>query len=550
MFDEEQILEQWLTPNEWETRASPDSKKRTQHFHVTMQIQKEKFIDPSLLIAAALRLGFEAKFEGGEAFPISFSIEDPNLNNEIKTPDYYKLSIKSSESESIINGTMQCSFEELEKDKYTITAKVLPNNPESSWSFPIKFSIYSNPTMNAKNDSKATVNISLSILYDQLDCGTASLMLKAKNSRQANIFFKLSDDIIFQLPETIKDGLGMSISDNQAKIIKKLGIIQSKLNRKIDFPFAGLPLEIINEIQNIKIRTIKDAQNALELIGRFHEKNNKPEISTLTFEIYEGKNIIERHYLDYNDGLHEPRITFISKNPDDKQRFNEALDNPAMDCSFTSAIRLSPLATLEYLKNNQFEMTDISCRSVIEYKSLVRFEWQPQTETFWYYITPTVHKLYSISQVERWFNEADYLSTEMKDFRRAYIAAKEAHRISNKSPEATIRLGWQAFLLDRYDECISVTNDVVETENWFRKYIANINLGLSHLAAANKEQSSSANHLQKAESHYKSALNVLSNLSEQDIPFAIGEASNDIDEFRNILHNKADDIREDFSKFS
>jgi hypothetical protein len=556
-FPNDQVIEQWAVPNKWEIAAAKLDLKATKKFNLQMQVPGDEPTNPFMLFAAASRLGYELIFEGGSSSPLRFTIDDPDIKTDFASSTYQRLIISRTQAENIVQGTMQCSFLSLGQQEYLIAVEVPANAPFDSWKYPISAKV--NATMaQSAIPRKVEIDFSISIMQDLLDCKTAATMIRAASSKNSKIFIGSKNDKQARIGPFSKEAanqLGMGLSDDMKAIVLKLAKLQTKLAIPLDFPYVGLSNGISEILQGSEIKSKKDAMAFWGQIQAVQAKETKPSISPIGLEIFSEGHVVERHYVDFYYGAHQPRATVSGPDQENIQaKLDAALEVESSLCSFSVPLRLSPLASLRYIQENPinfdgtmkktpFVLSQMKSRTVAENRSVVTFEWQAIQDRTWYRITPFVCKCESLSPSRRFQEEAIHFSDNCKDYVRAYIAAKEAYRLANRSHETAISLGWQAFLLKRINECIAITKPALEANEPFTKYTAYINLGLAYLTAALNEPRLAPDHLAKAEQYYSAALKMLERFSPKDRAICIENAINDIDIYHDILHGNANTIK-------
>jgi len=563
-FEESDVLGQWAVLNEWDRRADPCLVNAPgEEMRFTMTCPEDRFEHPMLLLAAALRLGLEFNMEIPDKASLSVEVEGrPDLSRD----DMRVMSYRRSPDPHDIRGCLPCRLRKEGAGKYVIEAPWADPPTVGQWNAPIrlKFRVRLPQRQEGSVEQKAKLDYSFSLNSDLLDCEQAADILEAAGDPEAQFFItrfagKAGD--LQHLPLS-SGGFLMDLGKRERSIIHKLARIQEFLGLRIPYPAFGMPSDVEELLLASKIVSAEEASDVWSEVLSVIDQQGKPTVSPVIAEMLLGERVHDRELLERYLGVHRPRMGFpVAETAceDPQELLESALDNPNARASVAVAVRLSPQATIQFLKENRLRaggeekvhpgmLHSVQAKSAAQYRTRAELIWEPAVDHTWCNLTPFRCVLHPIAAYHRWLIESRYFAEEKGDFERAYIAAREAFRCEPEKHEVRVSFGWRAFQVGRLEEALNVQKPVATIGSGRIVFTACINMGLCSLRKAAVDESKREEHVRLAARKYQDAETVLSGLHDDQALLAVGDAIKDLQEFRGRLDPQAEEYLLRFRK--
>jgi hypothetical protein len=552
-FDKDIIYQQWLLSDSKDEEKEPPFR-----LQFTIESPKESFCDPGPLMAASRRLGLPLALRKvpGASFTIKKITQDGIEGERDIVSFETKPSLVVPEAKYILPGKLVCT----NNRNYNLELLQPPQGDENKWLEPLRISLkLKSPIGNLKaGPQNVQFTCSIKINYDLLDCHDALVCLEVAkgqiesltvigsfNSTKPLILSDENNPLII-MPE---------YDEEEESFLKTMAKIQELIHIRIPFPFAGWPKRVQEIALKTPVTCESEANAVWQEIAAKIDQEGKPTVSPGILEIKNDNIMLDRILLGHELGVHNPRLQFHfkdSKMEDPQSAIEHALDNPNEMCSVSDfCLNLSPQNALSFLLRQQSQnksgnpgvLSKFKATSPAECMTRLEYRWEPSIDYVWYNITPFRCVLSLVKPFERWLYESRYLSDENNDSDRAYIGTKEAYRLI-QNEHTCINFGWSAYLVDRIDEAISVTNESLSNKNGEEEFPALINLGLFCLRGAVVTKEKEEEYLSKANNFYMHAIETLRQLEKSQALLRIEESINDIQRFRDRLHGKAEEYIE------
>jgi len=494
-FDQGMILDQYCVPNEYERDSATPPEGKTVTFTIEPKDTGCDLPHPLLLLAAARRLGFTLEMESGKdiRFGLVFDGMEERQKEAVEKATSAKLTIEPTSLPQNLSGVLFCTLER--QDGTNIIRPTVHFCKEANeLDKPLLMHFELKPNANVADKYKITVGFGLNV--DILDCVTAAILMELVSTPDTTIEIR---GLPFAAAETLKcpaslfiEMVNASLTTIEQPVCNALAKIQTLIGNKIPYPLYSLPNEILDMISNVNVSVKQDAENVYASLTAKMACLEKPALSPVIVEVHVPPLLVDRRFYCLHMGVHQPRpnVTFVQAEKPPVVR--EILDNPSSACEIREFINLSPPGAVRYIENNPRDNVDLHpctlrnriAKNICEYKSNLLISWEAATQK---YFSAMTYNRWIVSPVEkwrRWLMEAHYCDVELKDIRRAYLAAKEAWRLQQTDPCVCLTFGWYAFRVGRTHEAMRVTQTAATSSALESRIIAHGNLGLCHLKLA------------------------------------------------------------------
>jgi len=558
VFDKMKIAEQWLLTNKWELEDggynSNSAKSMTIKHH---NDGNGYFAGVDDLFIASHRTGIPFKVASTGEQVIQIDMEDENQNPCTFEGVTLKGGFDASQpnTQQVLNIMLPVNKFNISPTKLTLT---IDPPPHKDWNCPIfcKFKAPYQPK------GRVTITFSLEFNWGGLSCKEAHNLNRFLNSDTQDVDIYLSKKRTEVNNSEFRDG-GI-INQEIIDILPKLIQIEELLDRRIDFPFFGIPTKIQELFGSCELQTKNDAEILWSKINILLSHGERQYVSPIITEVQNKDAKVAMKFLTDLPGCHQPTFSYTTQDKLDRVRIDSETErlsqDPLHEFGMGYGINLTAQSGYNFLldcyKEKQLNCLDDlfnhKTTSVEEFASEVEWKWLSHKQHDWYFVTPFLISFKALSDVERLKAESSHLA-DQSDYKRAYIAARQAWELdfTKNRVQTGLQFSWSAFLVGRIDEAIEVANTTAKSLE-VDKQILWMNIGLFYLHKAQISPETTQNSLNSAHQFYQKTLKWIKKSKKQKDEGFRNHASmavKDLTIHKDKLHDHYTKYIEQFSGF-